>query len=378
MGWRLGVAILPALLCAGCGGEATGTVRVDLVPPSSPAAEQSLPPVAAEAPPRTEPPEDPRHPEPAPEPLEPPEDLFLPGFFQNLRASRRAEERVTLRFRVPVTRSGGRVQLVVLAGNSSLVIHQATMARPAGNGSLSGEARTLKFAGSGQATVPGRQRLVSDALAFEVRAPEDLVVSLDVEGGVGASLIHAFPDSWIAPGGQAYHTHLSDHRAAWPYLAFLGSGMPVANGAVSGQSIYQASEELEREVGWLPRVSHCLVHLGTNDLAALESAELKARLGKLFAALRPRCEVWAGTLVPRERADGTELALVHARRAEVNAWLRTLPPNVSRVVDFAEATHAEGDVNRFRDGFSHDGIHPTLAGQRAMGERAAGALQQAR
>ncbi len=412
---------LPVLLWAGCGGEAQTTVRVELVPSAPPAAElfdggldgEGFPDGGFEAEGdggTVTAPED-----PPPIELPPPsEPIFQPGFFQNLRASRRTEGRVTLRYTVPVLRSGGRLKVVLLAGNSSLTVHEATVARAGSGGSLSGTAKQLKFSGQPTAHVPSRQRLASDPLSFEVDAPADLVVSLDVDGGVGASLIDAFPNSFLAPAGQAWHTHVTgaqphhrlwglnailvegpaepvflaigdsitegyvsghdDVRDAWPHLAAEGSLVPVANGAVSGQGVYSANELFGDELQWLSefKVTHCLVMLGTNDLAALDAAEMKARIGGFFDRLRPLCEVWAGTLIPREKAEGADLAEVHARRADVNAWLRAgAGGRAAHVVDFEAVTCAEGDPNRFRQGFSWDGIHPTLAGQRAMGELAA-------
>ncbi len=418
MGRRAWAWVLPVLCGFGCGGEAEWPGRVDPVSGSPPVAEQFPQGPGPEEPPTPEeptpPPPDP-DPEPDPEP-QPVVRAFQPGFFQNLRASRKTHGRVTLRYRIPVTRSGERIQIVVAAGNSSLVIHQATVGRDGGNGSLDGKARQLRFADQPQVTVPSLQRVASDPLSFEVDAPEDLVISLDVDGGVRASLIDAFPGSFIAPEGQAWHTHLvgaapqerlwgltavlveadeapvflavgdsitegyvsgdDDVRHAWPHLAAVQAQVPVVNGAVSGQGVYQANELREAELHWVPGITHCLVMLGTNDLAAIEGPELIRRLGLLFDGLHEKCEVWAGTLVPRERADGFDLSVVHARRAQVNAWLRARPPHVARVVDFEAATARPGDVNRFRDGYGYDGIHPSRAGQTAMGDAAADAVRE--
>ncbi len=412
-GWALA---LPVLLWIGCGGEATGSVRVDLVPAAPPAAERFPQDESGE-------PIVPIVHEPVPIVLPPPPsgDIFQPGFFQNLRASKVTDGRVTLRFKVPVVRSGKRLRIAVRAGTSALTVYEATVARAGEGGSLGERARQLRFGGSPRAEVEPRGRLVSDALDFEVAAPMELMVSLDVEGGLAASLIDAFPHSFIAPAGQAWHTHLNgsaphrqlwaltavfvegpaervvlaigdsitegyvggddDVRDAWPNLAAVSSGVPVVNGAVSGQGIYSANDLYRDELQWLSDfdVTHCLVLLGTNDLAALDAGELKSRLTGFFDRLRPLCEVWAGTLIPRERADGADLEAVHARRAELNAWLREgASGRVKQVVDFDAATRSDEDPDRFREGFGYDGIHPSVAGQRAMGAVAAQALSRLR
>ena len=62
-------------------------------------------------------PTDPEEPKPEPEEPKPKVKAFQPGFFQNLRASRKTDGRVTLRYRIPVVRSGARIQIVDAAGN---------------------------------------------------------------------------------------------------------------------------------------------------------------------------------------------------------------------------------------------------------------------
>src|SRR5262249_34430336 len=114
------------------------------------------------------------------------------------------------------------------------------------------------------------------------------------------------------------------------------------------------------------------VLLGTNDLHAMTPEQLEGRLGELLNRLRPFCRVWMGTLLPKEITD-PNYPTIAARRVAVNDWIRRSAP-VAGVIDFEAVTARSDDINIFRPGLGSDGIHPTIAGQRVMGEEAARVL----
>ena len=384
--------VASAALWAGCGLGTAERVRVDPVPQT--AADSDGGPSGAL-------------------PLAPTVPLvFQPAFHQALRWFDYTSGQVTFRYKIPIGRAGERIRVAFRAGDYPLVLHRAAVARagePGGN--LGSAPVVLTFAGSEGVTLPAHTRMLSDPVAFPVSAGQELSVSFAVEGAMAASAINGFPDSFAAPGDQTlapsltdatprhrlaalqtidveapsqrafvaigdsitegYVTGEDDYRRAWPALAQSLSGTPVANAAVSGQGVWAANEYLADDVGVLEGRTDCVVLLGTNDLAALSPAEMIDRLSGLFEALATGgCRVWAGTLLPKESTTGGDLGLVNWRRGEVNDWLRHRAPAFG-VIDFERAVALPDDPNRFVPGLDQDGIHPSYAGQRVMGEFAA-------
>jgi lysophospholipase L1-like esterase len=269
----------------------------------------------------------------------------------------------------------------------------------------------LTFDGRERVALAPGQRVLSDPLAFPVAQQDELAVSFAGDGAVASSAISAFPDSFIASGDQAMQSQLSDaishhrllgvqtieveapfdrvfvaigdsitegyvsgeddYRLAWPAIAAAASGRPVVNAAVSGQGLWGANEHLRDDVEVLHGYTDCVVLVGTNDLGAISAAKLIESLKALFGALaNDGCWVWAGTLLPKERTTGGDLMVVNAQRAEVNEWVRRQTLSFG-IIDFEQAIAAPGDPNRFAPGLSVDGIHPTYAGQKVMGQLAA-------
>jgi len=329
-----------------------------------------------------------------------------PGYHAALRWDTELP-RITLRVRVPVARSGNALQLAFRTGDGSGRLYRATVAPAGTGGSLAGPAVPVTFDGGAGFSADARQRVVSDPLPFEVRAGGDLAVTIDVEGHFAASAIGLLPDSWadvdvpvdadavagwretraiglqsvlvrgvrtravVAIGDsitEAFVTGDDDVRAAWPAIAGARLGLPVVNAAVSGQGLWEAREYLDEEVRVLPGVTDCVVLLGTNDLGAADEAWMKRMLGGLFADLEPFCDVWAGTLLPKDRPEiGDD---VRALRRTINEWIRT-EADVAGVIDFEAVLRDPDDADRWLPGMASDGVHPTAEGQRVIGEEAA-------
>jgi lysophospholipase L1-like esterase len=343
--------------------------------------------------------------QPRPEP-----PLFQPGFHLALRWSYTAKA-TTFRLRVPVGRAGERLRLAFRAGDGSLVLKRATVARAGPDGSLASEPLQVTFSGAPGFTVGPRARVVSDPLSFPVDFREELAVSFEVEGALSASAIDLLPggfarsgawtsvqgpmggQAWARPVGlstievegppsrafialgdsitEGYISGRDDLRNSWASLAEVALGVPVVNGGVSGQGFHGALRYLEAEVLTLSGITDCLVLLGTNDLSALPTDELRARMGRLLTRLGPFCRTWVGTLLPKEKSNHGDYSLVKARRLEMNAWIRTLPD----VIDFEAVTRSPEDVHLFLDGLDVDGIHPSREGHRVLSEEAVRVLR---
>jgi lysophospholipase L1-like esterase len=338
--------------------------------------------------------------------------VFQPGFHQALRGSHWSS-RVTYRMKVPVGRGGGRVRVSFRAGQGSMRLHAASVALAGKGGALASAPVRLTFnGGQNGATAQAYGRVTSDPVSFAVPVGAEVAVSFEVEGVLAASTIRAFPDSYARSGSrtmdqvlggspfttavaldtidvegppdrafvaigdsitEGYVDEANDYRNAWPAVAERLLKQPVVNAGVSGQGIWEELQHVDREVLAMEGITDCVVLLGTNDLSGLEAAELTSRLEQLFTRLAPACRVWAATLLPKERTSSGSLSTVNARRRQVNEWIRT-QAKVAGVIDLEAAVRSPTDPNRFVPEYRNDGIHPSVGGQRKMGELAARVL----
>src|SRR5256885_13372084 len=348
-------------------------------------------------------------------------NVFQPAFHQALHWSVSTATRTTYRTKIPVGRGGGRLRISFKAGDGSLALHAATVALAGSQGQLASSPIALNFSGSPSATLAPRARITSDPISLAVSISTELYVSFDVDGAMAASYINAFPDSYAfagsvaglqAPSGGApfmraaavdtidvegprtkaiiaigdsitegyvsgnwgnYVSANDDYRKAWPAIAQGPTGLPIVNAAVAGQGVFDAASGLDAEVFTLQGITDCVVLVGTNDLGGNTADQINAGLEALFARLRPFCGIWAGTLLPKEYTTNGVYATVVARRIAVNDWIRH-QAQVKGVIDFEPVVALPGNINHFGPGLGADGIHPTVAGPRLMGQEAARVL----
>ena len=345
-------------------------------------------------------------------PTLPDEPLMLPGYHQPLRGSRDLDA-ATLRQVVPLGRGGERLRVRLVAGDGPLELFAASVARAGDDGLPAGEPVPLTFGGRRDRSAGPRELLVSDVVELPVEAGDDLLITLDVKGAAASGEHPMLPGSLVAAPGGADLRELAgepeeratlvagvdvegpkgrlivalgdslteglvdkernDVRASWPGVAQAKLGAPVLNAGVSGQGVAAATGWLEKELPAFRGATDCVVLLGSADLATVESAELVRGLGALYERLAPTCAVWAGTLPPQQ-AGGEDAERIERRRVEVNEWIRGRA-DVAGVVDFDEALRDPADPSRFAPGLGgEDGVHPTVEGQRLMGEAAAARL----
>ncbi|WP_404338721.1 GDSL-type esterase/lipase family protein [Sphingomonas sp. MMS12-HWE2-04] len=164
-------------------------------------------------------------------------------------------------------------------------------------------------------------------------------------------------------------------------------GMAVLNAGIGGNRLRldglgpNALARFEREILAASGVSHLIVLEGINDLGTLtrdapatpeqHAALVREMVGVLQQiATRARAKgikVIGGTIMP-DGASGYYHpdAANEADRAAVNAWIRA-PGNFDAVIDFDAAMRDPANPNRLRaDLDSGDGLHPSMAGYRAM------------
>jgi len=347
--------------------------------------------------------------------------VFQPGFHQALHVSVSTSTRTTYRTKIPIGRGGSRLRISFKAGDGSLTLHSATVALAGTQGNLASPPVAITFSGSAGFTTNARGRVTSDPIAFPVSFGNELYVSFDVDGAMAASNINAFPDSYAWAGGSVtaqnpsagtpfmraaavdtidvegpssiamvalgdsitegyvsgnvgnYVSRNDDYRNSWPAIAQGILRVPVVNGAVSGQGVFEATARLQTEVFTMQGLTDCLVLIGTNDLGGSTTDQIEAGLSALFDALRPVCRIWAGTLLPKEPNCCTNYTTVAASRIAVNDWIRH-QAKVNGIIDFEAVLAQTGDVSHFAAGLGEDGIHPSIAGQRIMGQEAARVL----
>lgn len=339
--------------------------------------------------------------------------VFQPAYHQALRWSEAHGSVMTYRLKVPVGRAGSRMRFTFMAGDGAMTIHKVTVARVNGGGAVA-----ATFNGAASATASARQRIKTDPVSFPVSFGEEVFVSFEASGQLAVSSILALPGSFrwsgryaatfpgpaggewarsialstvevegpsarafVALGDSITEGYIAgdtftnsgladDYRKAWPTVMQANVGLPVANAGVAGQGIFEALENLDREVKSLSGVTDCVVLLGTNDLATATSSTIETQLQNLISRLNGFCRVWMSTLLPKEGTSEGSYAEVVQRRHEVNAWIRGLT-SVAGVIDLEAVTRDPANVDKFKAGYKADYVHPSALGHEAMGKYAA-------
>ncbi|MCP3137328.1 SGNH/GDSL hydrolase family protein [Pyxidicoccus xibeiensis] len=420
-GWRawLGVVVCTGGLLVACADSTTGELPPEALPEdtSAPSSVESDAPAAPiEVAPALVLNDDGTVRATPPPPESPPDASFQPGFHQALRWSHGVGSVVTFRMRVPVAREGGRIRVTFRAGDGSLTLQRATVAKAGTDGALASMPVSLTFDGKPGFSAQARALVTSDPVDFPVSFRDDLAISFEVRGALAASAIDAFPGSYSrsgthaavpgAIGGQPFERAIgvatvdvegptgrafvalgdsitegymdmkNDTRNAWPALVEAQLGVPVVNAGVSGQGYYDALEMLDSEVLALQGITDCLVLLGTNDLGEEDSlAQLQARLLRMVERLTPFCKVWVSTLLPKEKSNHSPYAVVKVQRLAFNDWLRK-GGSGTEVIDLEAVLRQPGNVHLFIDGLEADGIHPTAEGHRLMADEVSRVLRE--
>ncbi|RHW17566.1 hypothetical protein D1610_08905 [Sphingomonas gilva] len=292
----------------------------------------------------------------------------------------------------------GRTELFVPAG-AEMVSDPVTLAMPA----LSHAAISIRFAEapSRQTGHPG-SRATSFLLAGDHLSAADLpgasrhvgwfqIAGVDVEADAEAGAIVILGDSITDGYGvktdtdQRWPDRLAERLQADPATRHLA----VINQGIGGNRVLRdglgpnALARFERDVLAQPGVTHLILLEGVNDLGTLtrdapvSEAEHQAEVARIIAAYaqmvaraRERgVKAIGATILPY---GGSEYyhpdKLNEADRQAINAWIRA-PGNFDAVIDFdaltrdpARPAHMRGDMD------SGDGLHPSMAGYRAMGD----------
>ncbi|WCM91281.1 SGNH/GDSL hydrolase family protein [Acidovorax sp. NCPPB 2350] len=188
-------------------------------------------------------------------------------------------------------------------------------------------------------------------------------------------------------GSRRYPDALARRVAADPSLP----GFSVANAGISGNRILhdgagpRGSGRFDRDVLQVSGATHVIVLIGINDIGfsnlvpaeAVSADEVIAGLAGLVQRARAaRLKVYLGTLLPFDHAlgpDGQPSPYYDpagdAKRARVNAWVRSGASQADGVIDFDAALRDPNAPSRLRAAYdSGDHLHPNDTGYQAMAD----------
>lgn len=306
------------------------------------------------------------------------------------------------------------------------VVRLDDMGRP-----VPGSLVQLRFAGQGGTTVPSRAPMLSDPVAFAVRAGEKLAVSIhypdeaappahaqmvdiaagdqtgvlelasprrarasglvsgiEVSGAIQTRVLVTFGDSitegaGATPGrGMSWPDQLASMLRADP----RGRCWAIANAGISGNRLLSSGRgpnalaRFDRDVLSVPGATHVVLIEGINDIGKVRdpatqrqpaAAELIAAYEQLLARAHARgLKVIVGTLLPYEGAAYADAA-GEGRRQAVNAWIRANAGRFDGLIDFDKVMQDPAKPGVMRPG-DHIGdfLHPNDAGYTRMAKTA--------
>ena len=323
------------------------------------------------------------------------------------------------RVRVRLTNSFGRQPLTI--GSASIAIAES------GAQAKTGTLRALTFAGAPGITIPPGAEALSDPVAMQVPALQDLLVSVFVPGASGPATNHfdAQQDDFISTAGDfslspspapfttvngcsyfvdgvsvltsdrvdgavvALGDSITDGTAStvnanhrWPndlarrLNAVHGRTLSVVDEGIAGNQVLKDSglagvnvlARLGRDVLEQPGGRDVILLEGVNDIGASRATadQLIPAYEQVIAQVHARgLRIFGATLTPYKGAFYWTPAGEQAREA-VNRWILTSGA-FDGVIDFARATADPADPLVFAAAFdSGDHLHPNDAGYQAM------------
>ncbi len=321
---------------------------------------------------------------------------FRPAFHQVLRGSLDSP-RMTYRVAIPIQRAGSRLRASFESRGRFQLNGAAVRATPQSS------PIALAFDGLPGFKTDAPRTVRSDPVAIAIEAGSEIVLSFDIEGSVAASSFDRFPEGSAEPGGHAldaagsralpfqrgiglttieiegeqsrvivaigdsitegYISGHDDIRDSWPMVAQRMLGVPVIGAAVSGQGVADALASVDRDVLSMEGITDCVILLGTNDLGDHPDVYIVTQLEALAHRLASACQVWTGTILPKDWTLRGSYPLVAQRRKAVNDWLRK---SRDHLIDFDAALRDPASPHRLKPGTSADGIHINANGHRLV------------
>lgn len=313
-------------------------------------------------------------------------------------------------------------------------VHVAKLLKP-GEPNIDLDTDTVvTFGGSESVTIPAGETVTSDEIDFSYSALEFIAVSTKFGTVPAYPAVHQEGDcgSWVAEGNHVSEnfspseymwSYFSFCRAdgynegsqalvcfgdsitdgsistwngfdAWPdilanelqadpatsYISVVNSG--IGGNAIWGGSGIPAKDRFERDALDIPGVRTVIILIGTNDIPGAQT-DTSEDMIKEYKAMIDAChkrgiKIFAGTITPFGTNEWWKSDLHESIRSKVNEWLMSPDSGFDGYVDFASAVCDPSDPTILKsENDSGDGLHPSAAGHRLMGEAAAKAIKEA-
>lgn len=315
-------------------------------------------------------------------------------------------------------------------GGSDLPITAASVGLPAGGvaGVSEIEASPLvaiTVGGKSSFTVPKGQVVVSDEIAFEVKAQQNIAVSLYIQAGQSGSSITGHPGSrttsWFVKGNEVNSTAISNgaSSAHWYFVSAVHASVPsttsgmiiigdsitdgrgsddnknnrwpdlllarlqttnhtniaIGNQAAGGNAVLSgglgptALSRYKRDALEQPGVKYVMIFEGVNDLGGGASASALTNAYKQITADAKKAGfvTIGGTITPF--GGNSYFTAAHDQaRTQVNDFTKT-KGNFDFVVDFAGAIEDKADPTKMDSRYNGgDGLHPNVVGYQTMAD----------
>ena len=342
----------------------------------------------------------------------------------------RAFDNQTIRQVMRLSQGGAEIRLRLTNeyGDKPLKIGAATVALAGPDGRPVGQPIAVHFAGATSTVIPPGAPLLSDPIRIDVKALDQLSISLFMPEPTGPCMCHfaGTATTFISPPGDftvagfepketitnrayvsaievqaspaativTFGDSITDGTAStnnanrrWPdilaeRLAAAGDPRAISNQAIAGNrvltqqmAIFGASAlaRFDRDVVSVPNAKWLIVLEGINDIgmggdSPLAASELIGGYRQIVARAKSRgMKVYFATLLPYEGARYFH-ENGEAVRQEINAWIRTTK-EIDGVIDFDAATRDPANPRKMQAGLqSGDWLHPNDAGYKVMGE----------
>lgn len=305
-------------------------------------------------------------------------------------------------------------------------VHIARLVKP-GSPEIVPESDTkVTFSGSESITIPSGEIVTSDEIDFVIEDLEYIAVTVSFGSVPEFPACHREADcaSWVAQGekqGESFTpeawmwSYFSFFRAdvwakagecslvcfgdsitdgsvstfngfdAWPdllaeSLILDGRRISVVNSAIAGNAVtggwgVAARDRFERDVIRVPGVRYAVILIGTNDIPGAQT-DISQQLIDEYRAMIDAChshgiKVLAGTITPFMSNEWWASELHEGIRTSVNDWIMSGDSGFDGYIDFSSAlSDPERPDCLFPEYDSGDGLHPSVAGHRRMGEAA--------
>lgn len=148
----------------------------------------------------------------------------------------------------------------------------------------------------------------------------------------------------------------------------LGIGATLVTGAANGAA--SGVDRFEHDILEQAGVKWVVIFYGVNDIGSNVSAtNIINGLKKMVSATRAKdatIKIYGATITPFNGNNYYSAAHEQTRK-DVNSWIRT-DKSLDGVLDFDKVLQNPSDPSRLQQQYNNDGLHPSAAGYKALGE----------